>query len=290
MQRARGEGAGPLNGGPETEAPSEETILAELVERALAHPEDHLGQFGSLLSAHQYLRLYRLWRAHVPGGAEALDWGAGNGHFSYFLLRSGHRASGYSLLPGDYLRWMPATTSAYAFTGGDESDPVRLPYARESFDAVASIGVLEHVRETAGSERASLTEIARVLRPGGVFVCFHFPNRWSWIDWMSRRVPGKHTHPYRFTRGDIERLCAECGLTLVQSARYGVLPRNFGYRLPAPLRRSRDLARAWDLLDRILGAPLSPIAQNYCFVARKPSPTASSGGLTERNAPKSSPS
>ena len=270
--------------------PSEETILAELVERALAHPEDHLGQFGSLLSAHQYLRLYRLWRASVPAGAAALDWGAGNGHFSYFLLRSGHPASGYSLLPGDYLRWMPASPRTYAFTRGEGRDPIRLPYAEESFDAVASIGVLEHVRETGGSERSSLLEIARVLRPGGVFVCFHFPNRWSWIDWMARRVPGKHAHPYRFTRGDIEALCAQCGLSLLRLERYGVLPRNFGHRLPGPFRRSRGLARLWDLLDRILGAPLSPVAQNYCFVARKPDGAASSGGLTDRNAVKSSAS
>lgn len=270
--------------------PSEETILAEIVGRALAHPEDHLGQFGSLLSAHQYLRLYRLWRAHVPTGATALDWGAGNGHFSYFLTRSGHRVSGFSLLPGDYLRWMPVSAAEYAFTRGDEGDPVRLPYPAESFDAVASIGVLEHVRETGGSEVQSLREIARVLRPDGAFVCFHFPNQWSWIDWAARRVPGKHVHPYRFTRGDIQRLCEECGLTLVQSARYAVLPRNFGYRLPGALRRSRGLAQAWDLLDRILGVPFSPVAQNYCFVARKPAAPASSGGLTERNAVKSSAS
>jgi len=276
-------------------SPSEETILAELVERALGHPEDHLGKFGSLLSAHQYLRLYRLWRASVPASAEALDWGSGNGHFSYFLLRSGHHASGFSLLPGDFLGWAGAESAgadsaAYAFTRGDEADPVHLPYPSESFDAVASIGVLEHVRETGGSELASLREIVRVLRPGGVFVCFHFPNRWSWIDWVARRVPGKHAHPFLFTRGDIERLCAACGLTLVRTERYGVLPRNFGYRLPASLRRSRGLARTWDLLDRILGVPLSPVAQNYCFVGRKPALDASSGGLTERNAPKSSTS
>jgi len=288
VQRARGESAARLTSN--AVPPSEEAILAELVERAIPHPEDHLGQFGSLLSAHQYLRLYRLWRAFVPASATALDWGAGNGHFSYFLIRSGHRASGFSLLPGDYLRWMPTSAAEYVFTRGDESDPVRLSYPDESFDAVASIGVLEHVRETGGSEHQSLREIARVLRPCGVFVCFHFPNQWSWIDWAARRVPGKHVHPYRFTREDIQKLCEECDLTLVESARYGVLPRNFGYRLPGALRRSRALARGWDLLDRILGVPLSPIAQNYCFVARKPAAPASSGGLTERNAVKSSAS
>jgi len=247
--------------------PASEAILAELTARANAHPEDHLLQFGSLLSAHQYLRLYELFRRHVPAGARVLDWGTGNGHFSYFLQRAGYRASGYSLLDGSFVDWLPG--SGYAFTKGDPSEPTRLPYPDASFDAVASIGVLEHVRETGGTEAGSLREIARVLKPGGRFVCFHFPNRWSWIDWAARRVPGLHRHDFRYGRGDIAALAAETGLTLETVGRYGVLPRNFGARLPHPFRYSRGPARAWDALDALLGIPFSPVCQNYCFVARK---------------------
>lgn len=262
--------------------PSEETILAELVERSNAHPEDQLLQFGSLLSANQYRRLYdQVWR-HVPHGAQVLDWGTGNGHFSYFLQRSGYRATGFSLLDGTFVRWLP--DPEYRFTSGDAAEPVRLPFPDESFDAVASVGVLEHVRETGGDETLSLREIARILRPGGTFLCYHFPNRWSWIDWMARRLPGKHHHDFRYSRGDIEALTAGVGLTLLGARRYGLLPRNFGYRLPAALRRSRALARCWDALDSLLAIPFSGFAQNYYFVARKSGPGASSGGLTDRNA------
>ena len=268
--------------------PLEEAILAELVERSLAHPEDQLLQFGSLLSAHQYLRLYRLWRKHVPAGSRTLDWGTGNGHFSYFLARAGYRPAGFSLLPAPFREWLPI--ASYEFIRGDEREPVRLPYPDGSFDAVASIGVLEHVRETGGSETESLREIARVLRPGGIFLCYHFPNRWSWIDWVARRIPGKHAHEYRFTRGDLGRLTAAAGLTLLRAERYALLPRNFGYRLPLALKRSRPLARGWDLLDRWLGIPLSKVAQNYFFVAMKPGGIDSSGGRIERKAAYKSPS
>jgi len=262
--------------------PSEDTILAELTARSIDHPEDQLVALGSLLGAHQYRTLYRLCRKHLPEGSRVLDWGAGNGHFSYFLQRSGYRAEGFSLLDPRFLGWLPDPT--YTFTRGDTRDPVTLPYGDGAFDGVVSVGVLEHVRETGGNEERSLAEIARVLRPGGVFVCYHFPNRLSWIDWAARRVPGLHRHEYRYTRRDVERLAAGAGLDLVEARRYGVLPRNSGARLPRSLRMSRTLAQAWDAADRVLGLPLSLFCQNYCFVARKPGPVRSSGGRTDRNA------
>jgi SAM-dependent methyltransferase len=257
-------------------------ILAELVEAARAHPDRQLLQFGSLLSAHQYRRLYRAFRAGAPEGARVLDWGAGNGHFSYFLQRAEYRAEGFSLLDAPFRAWLP--NADYPFARGHEANPVGLPYCNATFDAVASIGVLEHVRETGGSEAASLREIARILRPGGVFVCYHFPNRWSWIDWAARRVPGMHRHDYRYSRGQIVDLVRGAGLALREWGRYGILPRNFGGRLPTPLARSRALARTWDALDSSLALPLSLFCQNYYFVAVKPAALDSSGGRTFRNA------
>lgn len=242
-------------------------ILAELAAHARAGMPEML-QFGSLASAHQYLALYRLWRKHVPAGAEVLDWGAGNGHFSYFLARAGWRATGFSFLPFSYEPWLPKD-APYRFVPGSEREPVKLPFADGSFDAVASIGVLEHVRETGGDEAASLAEIARVLRPGGTFVCWHFPNRWSWIDLVARQVPGKHRHLYRYTSGDVRRLVAGAGLELVETRRYGVIPRNTVHRLLGPARDAAWAAALWNAVDGALAWPLNGIAQNHCFVARR---------------------
>ena len=238
-------------------------ILLELND--LARADESLVQFPCLAGGHQYLRLYRLFRRHVEPGGQALDWGAGNGHFSYFLVRAGYRASGYSLEAWTPPTWLDGV--GYRFACGRIHDPVTIPFPEASFDAVASVGVLEHVRETGGNEIASLREIKRVLRPGGVLVCYHLPNRYSLIDAVARLLPVHH-HVYRYTRQDISRLAGAVGFELLAAGRYGMLPRNPLGRLPQAVRRSLRLARAYDITDDLLSRLLSPICTNYYFVAR----------------------
>ncbi len=249
------------------EAVTDDTILRELTERAARLAPDW-PQFGSLASARQYRPLYRMTRRQVTPGASVLDWGTGNGHFSYFLTRAGYRATGFSIEQGSQAAWL-GEPYEHRVTGAAD-DPVTLPFPERSFDAVASVGVLEHVRETGGTEQGSLAEIVRVLRPGGVFLCFHFPNRTSWIDFLASRVPGKHHHIYRYGRADVVRLVDGAGLELLELRRYGLLPRNLLARMPRSLRGSRVTADAWDVLDAALGAPLSALCQNWGFAARKP--------------------
>lgn len=242
-------------------------VIDELTERARRSEGLDLLQFRSRIGAHQYLRLYALVSAYVKPGSQVLDWGVGNGHCSYYLVRAGYRATGFSLDPFGFEGWLPAE---YRCVSSDRADPKRLPFDTASFDAVLSVGVLEHVRETGGTERASLAEITRVLRPGAVFICYHLPSRHSVIERLAGRLPSKYHHAYRFTAREIEALVAGAGLELLELRRYGLLPRNALAQAPRPLRDSRALARGWDLLDAGLGHVLSRICQNYCFVARKP--------------------
>jgi SAM-dependent methyltransferase len=222
-------------------------------------------QFRSLGGVAQYRNLWRLVRQYVPYGAEVLDWGAGTGHFSYFLCRSGYKVTGYSL--DDCLLQDLVAEFRYEFVRG--RDPVKLPFPDARFDAVASVGVLEHVRETGGNELASLREITRVLRPSGILICYHLPNRYSWIDFLGRCFPGKHRHYYRYTRRDVEAFTSAAKVELLRVRRYGFLPRNSLGALPAPFRRSKLFAATWDALDNVLSLLLSPLCQNYLFVGRK---------------------
>ena len=100
-------------------------ILAELATIARTQAPELL-QFGSLAAAHQYLRLYQVWRRHVHKGANVLDWGAGNGHFSYFLQRAGYRTTAFSFMDFEFERWLPR--DGFTFVSGSEREPVRLPF------------------------------------------------------------------------------------------------------------------------------------------------------------------
>jgi SAM-dependent methyltransferase len=64
------------------------------------------------------------------------------------------------------------------------SDSSRLPFAPESFDLVTANMVVEHLADPAVHFR----EIARVLRPGGLFL-FHTPNLHSYSTRLAQIVP-----------------------------------------------------------------------------------------------------
>jgi SAM-dependent methyltransferase len=244
-----------------------DAVLAGLAEQS-AGDDGALRQFSAYASGRQYSLLYKIWHRHVPADSDVLDWGAGNGHFCYFLRAIGQRVTAFTFGSPQAMDWIGRPFDRVEV--GSPADPVALPFADASFDAVASIGVLEHVRETGGNEAGSLSEINRVLRPGGTFVCYHLPNRWSWIEAVARRVTGKHHHRFRFVEADIRRLLADAGLELVDLRRYGLLPRNALRLLPGRLRRSWTFANIWDGVDSVLVRLLGVICQNYAFVARKP--------------------
>ncbi len=243
------------------------SILNKLVCLSTEYPKGELLQFQSLVGAYQYRLLYRVFSKYVPLGDEVLDWGVGNGHFSYFLVKAGYKTFGYSL--NTFPVGVELADVQYHFVQGSHSDPTNLPFKDCSLDAVASIGVLEHVREVNGDEEKSLNEIARVLKPGGVFVCYHLPNCYSLVEMVSRCFPEKHHHHYRYTSSKVAKLLNNSQLNLVYIKRYGFLSRNFWSKIPAFLSNSKIMALSWNIMDIFLSFVFSLLCQNYVFVARK---------------------
>lgn len=245
---------------------------------AALHRDDPTGsvdQFASLAAANQYRRLYALTERYVAAGARVLDWGCGRGHFTYFLLKRGFRVTAYSLEhpPQVFSMLFESERGRLTFVRGTLEDPRRLPFPDGQFAAVFSVGVLEHVRELGGDERSSLRELRRVMMGDGVLLCYHLPNRYSYIEAMSR-LPGRRRaagdfHRYRFTRRDIRRLCRESGFAVIEGGRYGLLPRNSFNRLPTGWRDAPALSAAVNRADDLLERVFSALAQNHYFVARR---------------------
>ncbi len=241
-------------------------IIEELI--GLQRAGAPLGVFGSRISALQYGQVYRETRDEIPEGSSVLDWGCGRGHFSYFLLRSGYRLTCFSL------EGLPEVLEPFrdrlTFVAGSPGEPRLLPFADDEFDAVFSIGVLEHVRETGGNEAESLREIHRILRPGGVFLCAHLPNRLSWIEFVTRLVvPSRHHHRYRFSKKDIVRLWRGAGLEIRSLRRYCWLPRSmFSKGFPRLSGRPAAL-RCFLLAEAAASVLFHPFHQNFLVVSRK---------------------
>jgi SAM-dependent methyltransferase len=92
-------------------------------------------------------------------GPSVLNAGAGQGSFSLRLAQLGFEVTSVDDSPAavDVLRGRLQGTVELA-------DVTAMPFADESFDAAVLGEVLEHVRDDTGA----LSEVARVLRPGGV--------------------------------------------------------------------------------------------------------------------------
>jgi ubiquinone/menaquinone biosynthesis C-methylase UbiE len=237
--------------------------------------DDVMASIGSVASWHktlisfdQYRPSYHLARKYVPRNGRVLDWGAGNGHFSLFLLQSGLDAHAFSIDDAPYRSGLSEISRRYQnfrYKSGDPTtDNISLPYPDDYFDAVFSIGVLEHVREFGGDENASIKEIRRILRPGGVFICTHFPNAHSWVEFVARG------HVFKYSRKDIRGLAERGQMALVETSRYQMLPYRLTNHLPAKLANNAMIAGTYSALDSALSTLLNIICTCHYFVMRKP--------------------
>ncbi len=136
---------------------------------------------------------------YLPKKAKVLDLGCGSGHIMAALkyLRPDVSIVGINPLK-DYL-W-PTVKKQFnvSFKIGTGS---KLPFKNNYFDAVLSIGVMEHVHEyykgKGDPEESYLKEIYRVLKKKGIFFITHLPNKYSFNENVAKLIGVKpHAHPY----------------------------------------------------------------------------------------------
>jgi len=139
------------------------------------------------------------------------------------------------------------------------SDAASLPFAEGSFDLVIAFDVIEHVDD----DRGMMSELKRILRPGGA-IALHVP---AWPSLWSRHDEVLH-HKRRYTRRGLRELIAESGFAIehlgwASAAIFppAVLLRTFdrimGERSPAP--PTEDEAAALYVLPRPLNAAMNAV-------------------------------
>jgi len=107
--------------------------------------------------------LWSIIRKHIPPRARILEAGAGSGKWLAFLHERGYNVSGIELNAKSVERFRLAFPGIEYVAG----DICSLPFPDEHFDAVLSLGVMEHFVD---GPDAAMREMVRVLKREGVAV------------------------------------------------------------------------------------------------------------------------
>jgi 2-polyprenyl-3-methyl-5-hydroxy-6-metoxy-1,4-benzoquinol methylase len=183
-------------------------------------------------------------------GRRLLDAGCGTGYFSRRALSAGAKVTsvdiGVNLLKEAKKKGVPQPVA---------SDITKLSFGDNTFDVVVSSECIEHTP----SPQTAVSELVRVLRPGGILVVT-CPNRF-W-HWSCRLANALGIRPY----AGLENWPSWSSLRKWSQANGIEVSNHIGLHLfPFVLKPTHGLLR---LLDRA-GSQLGPLYVNQCLIGIK---------------------
>lgn len=167
--------------------------------------EDH---FLFDLPIYRNLRIVRRLAKTLPKNAKVLDWGCGYGDASFMLrsFRPDLDTTSYDVFSSPPWEVLAKRANLNKVTDSNEE---KLPFQTGYFDIVAGIGVLEHVKD----QNRSLEEIGRILKPGGKFYVFLYPNRSSYTERFQKTIGNPH-HDKPLNMKELEKILIDSGFTI----------------------------------------------------------------------------
>jgi SAM-dependent methyltransferase len=198
----------------------------------------------------RYQFIEPLFREYLPKGGKILEAGCGLGRWVFYL-----RSLGYDVTGIDLAKEALELAKAY-----DPSAPIiardilHTSFPDASFDAVISLGVVEHFEE---GPQAAFHETLRLLKDGGLFFVTVpiqnlsrslLANRLKELKrWLRKRLNVQYAfEEYRYTRRQFTALLEEAEFEILGTFPDDLLPpKNLGMYVDYPFLRHK--ARKWEL-------------------------------------------
>jgi SAM-dependent methyltransferase len=240
------------------------------------------------------VRSARLAALGVGAGSRVLDAGTGFGRHAFELARQGARVVALDRATDEVIGTRDTFAAmvtadeipAERYVGVLRGDATRLPFRDGAFDAVITSEVLEHIPDDTGA----IGELARVLRPGGVFaatVPSWLPEKVNWMisdDYHAPAAAGGHVRIYSAT--ELKAKLRAVGLTLAGSHHAHALHSPYWWLKCAvgvnddhhPLVRRYRRFLEWDIVEqprstRLAERVLSPVLGKSLVLYAQKAPT-----------------
>ncbi len=149
---------------------------------------------------------------------DILDAGCGGGFLSNFLAQNGHQVTGI-----DQSRESLEVAKHYDMTKKVDyvcSDVYSLPFESQRYDVVCAMDFLEHLE----NPKLAISEMGRVLKPGGLFFFHTFNRNWlsyfviiKFVEWFIKNTPPNlHILRLFIKPKELASYCDQAGLEVVQ--------------------------------------------------------------------------
>jgi SAM-dependent methyltransferase len=162
--------------------------------------------------------IFRRYSRFIPAGGRILDWGCNHAPTACLV----------KMLRGDAAELYGCDVHAENFQAFFDfanlrytqlTHPYSLPYEDDFFDTVIGTAALEH----APNDSETLNELYRVLKPGGLFIMTTLPNRFSYTEWLNRRL-GRPHHLRIYSLKEIKYMFLHHGFVPVESGYHQAFP------------------------------------------------------------------
>ena len=165
----------------------------------------------------------------IPAHGVVIDLCCGTGYVARSLLATGRvtRIIGIDLSQPqlNLLRQCRESDPAYERLHLLQADTLSIPLATGSVDMIIGNSFLHHLPDVG----AALSEIRRVLRPGGRFVVLHEPSLTATffesfpLSLLKKIIIENYTDLWQFDPGELERLLTNAGFQEIKILKTGIL-------------------------------------------------------------------